>query len=232
MSRSDGLFEQARGLIPGGVNSPVRAFGAVGGTPIFAFRGEGPELIDIDGRRFVDYVQSWGALLFGHAREEIVEAAAAAVRRGTSFGVPTENEVRLAEVLVKSVPSMQMVRLVNSGTEAAMSAVRLARAFTGRSNAVKFAGCYHGHADNLLARAGSGVATFGLPDSPGVTEGSARETVVLPFNDLESVRATLEETGDDIACEKLLGANRGHGASSSRTYPKPRRVMSVSISAK
>jgi glutamate-1-semialdehyde 2,1-aminomutase len=189
----------------------VRAFGAVGGTPIFALRGDGPEIIDIDGRRFVDYVQSWGALLFGHVREEIVQAAAAAARRGTSFGIPTENEVRLAEVVVKSVPSMEMVRLVNSGTEAAMSAVRLARAFTGRSKVVKFAGCYHGHADPLLARAGSGVATFGLPDSPGVTEGSTRETIVLPFNDLEAVRATFEETGDEIACVIVepVAANMG-----------------------
>lgn len=199
MSRSDELFEQARGVIPGGVNSPVRGFGAVGGTPVFAFRGQGADLIDIEGRRLVDYVQSWGALLFGHAREEIVDAAAEAARRGTSFGAPTEDEVRLAEALVAAVPSMEMVRLVNSGTEAAMSAVRLARAFAGRAKVVKFAGCYHGHADPLLARAGSGVATFGLPDSPGVTEGSARETVVLPFNDLESVRSTFGKIGDEIA---------------------------------
>jgi glutamate-1-semialdehyde 2,1-aminomutase len=211
VSRSEELFGQARGLIPGGVNSPVRAFGAVGGTPLFAVRGEGPELIDSDGRRFVDYVQSWGALLFGHAREEIVDAAVRAARRGTSFGAPTEAEVRLAEVLVKAVPSIEMVRLVNSGTEAAMSAVRLARAFTGRARVVKFAGCYHGHADSLLARAGSGVATLGLPDSPGVTEGSARETVVLPFNDLQRVRATLEERGDEIACVIVepVAANMG-----------------------
>lgn len=199
MSRSDELFAQALGLIPGGVNSPVRAFGAVGGTPVFAFRGEGAELIDIDERRFVDYVQSWGALLFGHAREEIVGAAVDATRRGTSFGVPTEDEVRMAEVLVKAVPSLELVRLVNSGTEAAMSAVRLARAFTGRPKVMKFEGCYHGHADPLLTKAGSGVVTFGLPDSPGVTEGSVGDTVVVPFNNLEAVRAIFEERGEEIA---------------------------------
>jgi glutamate-1-semialdehyde 2,1-aminomutase len=211
VSRSDELFEHARGVIPGGVNSPVRGFGAVGGTPVFAFRGEGAELIDIEGRRFVDYVQSWGPLLFGHARKEIVDAAAEAARRGTSFGAPTEDEVRLAEALVSAVPSIEMVRLVNSGTEAAMSAVRLARAFTGRAKVVKFAGCYHGHADALLARAGSGVATFGLPDSPGVTEGSARETVVLSYNDLDSVRAMFEAMGDEIACVMVepVAANMG-----------------------
>jgi glutamate-1-semialdehyde 2,1-aminomutase len=211
VSTSDELFERARGVIPGGVNSPVRAFGAVGGTPVFAFRGMGAELIDLEGRRFLDYVQSWGALLFGHARPEIVEAAVEAARQGSSFGFPTEGEVRLAEALVKSVPSMDMVRLVNSGTEAAMSAVRLARAFTGRGKVVKFAGCYHGHADPLLARAGSGVATFGLPDSPGVTEGSARETVVLAFNDLEAVRSTFGEIGNEIACVIVepVAANMG-----------------------
>jgi glutamate-1-semialdehyde 2,1-aminomutase len=211
VSRSHELFRQARGLIPGGVNSPVRAFGAVGGTPIFAFRGDGAELIDVDGRRFVDYVQSWGALLFGHARDEIVEAAREAAGRGTSFGVATEEEVRLAEILVKTVPSVEMVRLVSSGTEAAMSSVRLARAFTGRPKVVKFAGCYHGHADPLLARAGSGVATFGLPDSPGVTEGSARETIVVPFNDLGPIRRAFEASGDDIACVIVepVAANMG-----------------------
>jgi glutamate-1-semialdehyde 2,1-aminomutase len=211
VSRSDELFERARGVIPGGVNSPVRGFGAVGGTPVFAYRGMGAELIDIEGRRFLDYVQSWGALLFGHARKEIVEAASEAAGRGTSFGAGTEDEVRLAEALVKAVPSMEMVRMVSSGTEAAMSAIRLARAFTGRAKVVKFAGCYHGHADSLLAKAGSGVATFGLPDSPGVTEGSARETDVLAFNDLEAVRATFGAIGDEIACVIVepVAANMG-----------------------
>jgi glutamate-1-semialdehyde 2,1-aminomutase len=211
VSRSDELFERAREVIPGGVNSPVRAFGAVGGTPVFAFRGKGADLVDFEGRRFLDYVQSWGALLFGHAREEIVDSAIEAARRGTSFGLPTEDEVLLAEALVRAVPSMEMVRLVNSGTEAAMSAVRLARAFTRRATVVKFAGCYHGHADPLLARAGSGIATVGLPDSPGVTEGSARETVVLPYNDLESVRTTFGQIGDKIAgvIVEPIAANMG-----------------------
>ena len=199
MTTSDRLFDRARRVMPGGVNSPVRAFGAVGGIPSFLTRGEGAWTEDADGRRFIDYVQSWGALLFGHARAEIVEAAERAARSGTSFGAPTEGEVALAEAVVKAVPSVEMVRLVSSGTEAAMSAIRLARGVTGRSKIVKFAGCYHGHADALLATAGSGVATFGIPGTPGVTEGTAADTIVLPFNDVASVEAAFDRSGSEIA---------------------------------
>jgi glutamate-1-semialdehyde 2,1-aminomutase len=199
VTRNEELFERARRVIPGGVDSPVRAFGAVGGTPPFISRGEGAYLIDADGNRYVDLVQSWGALLFGHARPEIVEAAAAAGAKGTSFGAPTELEVQLAERIVDAVPSVEMVRLVSSGTEAVMSAVRLARGFTGRDVVVKFEGCYHGHSDALLAKgAGSGLATLGIPGSPGVTEGAAQDTVTVPYNDLEAVRALFAERGERI----------------------------------
>ena len=200
VTRSEDLFARAQTLIPGGVDSPVRAFGGVGGTPIFAERGEGPYLIDVDGNRYVDLVQSWGALLFGHACPEIVEAATAAARRGTSFGIPTEAEVELAQRIVDAAPSVDEVRLVNSGTEATMSAVRLARGFTGRDAVVKFAGCYHGHSDSLLAKgAGSGLATLGIPSSPGVTPGSARDTITTPFNDLDAVTAVFAEGEGQIA---------------------------------
>ncbi|MGH2652525.1 MAG: glutamate-1-semialdehyde 2,1-aminomutase, partial [Actinomycetota bacterium] len=211
MSRSDELFERARRLIPGGVNSPVRAFGAVGGTPVFFERGEGPELVDVDGRRYIDYVQSWGALLFGHARPEIVEAAVEAAEKGTSFGAPIELEVSLAQAIVRAVPSVEKARLVSSGTEAAMSAIRLARGATGRAKLVKFAGGYHGHADALLAKAGSGVATFALPGTPGVTEGATTDTIVLPYNDLEAVKAEFAEVGDQVACVIVepVAANMG-----------------------
>jgi glutamate-1-semialdehyde 2,1-aminomutase len=212
VSRSDELFERALAVIPGGVNSPVRAFGAVGGVPRFVSRGEGAYLIDVDGRRYVDLVQSWGALLFGHARAELVDAAVAAASRGTTFGATTEGEVRLCELIVDAVPSIDMVRLVSSGTEAAMSAIRLARGVTERDVVVKFEGCYHGHSDALLARgAGSGVATFGIPGSPGVTEGAARDTVTAPFNDLEAVREIFSQQGDRIAAIVIepVAANMG-----------------------
>jgi glutamate-1-semialdehyde 2,1-aminomutase len=199
VGRSDELFERAGRSIPGGVNSPVRAFGAVGGVPRFAVRGDGAYLEDAEGARFVDLCQSWGALLFGHARKEIVDAAAEAASRGTTFGAPTEAEVLLAEGIVSMVPSVEQVRLVSSGTEAAMSAIRLARAATGRDTLVKLEGCYHGHSDALLARGvGSGLATFGIPSTPGVTAGAARDTLVAPFNDLDALASLFESNAATI----------------------------------
>ena len=192
------LYARALELMPGGVNSPVRAFRGVGGTPLFIQSAAGPFIIDVDERRFIDYVGSWGPMILGHADDEIVDAIASVATRGTSFGAPNELEIELAEEIVEAVPSIEMVRMVNSGTEATMSAIRLARGVTGRDKLIKFEGCYHGHADSLLVKAGSGVATLGLPDSPGVPASLAQHTITVPFNDADAVDNVFS-AHDDIA---------------------------------
>ncbi len=199
IQRSQQLYANALRLIPGGVSSPVRAFRAVGGQPLFVQRGEGARVWDADGNSFIDYVSSWGPLIAGHAHPQVVAALKDAVERGTSYGAPTELEIELAELINAALPAVELVRFVNSGTEATMSALRLARAFTGRDKIIKFDGCYHGHADGLLVKAGSGVATLGLPDSPGVPASYAEHTLVAPYNDLTGVAALFDRARDQIA---------------------------------
>jgi glutamate-1-semialdehyde 2,1-aminomutase len=198
-SCSRDAFERAGRVIPGGVNSPARAFGAVGGQPVFIARGEGPHLFDLDGNRYLDYVGSWGPLILGHAHPRVVGAVEEAARRGASFGAPTEAETELAELIVAAVPSIEMVRMVSSGTEASMSAIRLARGFTGRDVIVKFAGCYHGHVDSLLVQAGSSATTLGVPNSPGVPRGCTADTLSLRYNDVAGLAEAFRAHGDRIA---------------------------------
>ncbi|KZZ86126.1 MULTISPECIES: glutamate-1-semialdehyde 2,1-aminomutase [Bacillaceae] len=197
--KSKQAFKEAQGLMPGGVNSPVRAFKSVKLDPIFMERGKGSRIYDIDGNEYIDYVLSWGPLIHGHANDQVVESLKKVVESGTSFGAPTLVENELAKLVKERVPSIEIVRMVSSGTEATMSALRLARGYTGRNKIIKFEGCYHGHGDSLLIKAGSGVATLGLPDSPGVPEGVAKNTITVPYNDLESIRTAFKEFGDDIA---------------------------------
>jgi len=197
--KSKQLFDRAKEVIPGGVNSPVRAFKAVGGDPLFIAKGAGSHLVDVDGHEYIDYVGSWGPLILGHCHPEVMEALAKVLETGTSYGAPTEREIELAELICEAFPSIEKVRLTNSGTESTMAALRLARGFTGRSMILKFEGCYHGHGDSLLVKAGSGVATLGLPDSPGVPPDLARLTLTCPFNDLASVESMFAQHGKQIA---------------------------------
>ncbi|MBI3015968.1 MAG: aminotransferase class III-fold pyridoxal phosphate-dependent enzyme, partial [Candidatus Tectomicrobia bacterium] len=198
--RSRELFSLARKVIPGGVNSPVRAFKAVGADPVFVARAEGCRIFDVDGNSYIDYVGSWGPMILGHAHPEVIAAIKEAAGRGTSYGAPTELEVLLAQKIVQEVPSVEMVRLVSSGTEAVMSAIRVARAYTGKDKILKMAGCYHGHDNSLLVQAGSGATTLGIPDSPGVPASLAQLTLTVSYNDLAAVEQVLQKEGNQIAC--------------------------------
>ncbi|UIO44218.1 glutamate-1-semialdehyde 2,1-aminomutase [Brevibacillus brevis] len=209
--KSTQLFAEAQHYIPGGVNSPVRAFKSVGGNPVYIEKGEGSRIFDVDGNSYIDYIGSWGPLILGHAHPRVLAAITEVAALGTSFGAPTERETEMAKLVCEIVPSVEVVRMVNSGTEATMSALRLARGYTRRNKIMKFEGCYHGHADSLLIKAGSGVATLGLPDSPGVPEGTAHNTITVPYNDLESVKLAFETFGDDLAAVIVepIGGNMG-----------------------
>lgn len=197
--RSSNLFKEAQEVIPGGVNSPVRAFKAVGGTPIFVDNAQGAYLYDVDGNRLIDYIASWGPMILGHVYEPVIEALTARAKKGTSFGMPTELETEIAKLAIEMIPNMDKIRFVNSGTEACMSAVRLARGYTSREKIIKFAGCYHGHSDSFLIQAGSGAITFGAPNSPGVTQGTAKDTLLAQYNDLESVERVFEQYPNEVA---------------------------------
>ncbi|MFA5353389.1 MAG: glutamate-1-semialdehyde 2,1-aminomutase [Thermodesulfovibrionales bacterium] len=200
MRKSVKLHKKALALMPGGVNSPVRAFKSVGGSPLFIQKAKGSKIYDVDGNGYIDYVLSWGPMILGHANPTVIKALKAAIENGTSFGAPTPLEIDLAEMVIKAYPSMEKLRMVNSGTEATMSAIRVARGFTGRDKIIKFEGCYHGHADGLLVKAGSGAATFGVPDSPGVPKSYAKNTITVPYNDAKAFKAVLAKEGKNIAC--------------------------------
>jgi glutamate-1-semialdehyde 2,1-aminomutase len=198
--KSKSLYEKAVMLMPGGVNSPVRAFKAVGGSPLFINKAKGSKIYDVDGNEYIDYVLSWGPLILGHSHPSVIKALKSAVEKGTSYGAPTPLEIELAQMVIKAYPSIEKIRMVNSGTEATMSAIRAARGFTGRDKVIKFEGCYHGHADGLLVKAGSGATTFGVPDSPGVPESYAKNTITLPFNDIKAFKDVIEKEYKTIAC--------------------------------